>query len=305
MPFGLLTGLGAALSWGTMDIASALASRRVGSLTVTSGVVIVSTVLLLALTLVSGTALPAEPRTLAMAAIVGLIGAGAYFSYFTGLRVGPISVVSGMVAAYGGLTVVLSVVLRGESLTATQAFGAAIATAGVILTGVAFGGGLRGTRFAGPGVVFAVVALVLFALMAITTDIALESTGWLQVLVVSRLVTTAVSIVAVAAVAVRRGTDPIARPALAMAAGVLDEAPSWHGRVAAMIVIAGALDVLGLVSFTIGLERAPTWLVGLASSFGPAVTILAAVALLGERLRPIQWFGLGGVAVGMIAIALP
>ena len=49
--------------------------------------------------------------------LLGLIGAGAYLSYFTGLQIGPIAVVSGMVAAYGGLTVVLSVVLRGETLT--------------------------------------------------------------------------------------------------------------------------------------------------------------------------------------------
>jgi drug/metabolite transporter (DMT)-like permease len=63
--------------------------------------------------------------------------------------------------------------------------------------------------------------------------------------------------------------------------------------------------VTGLVSFSVGLSSAPTWMVGLASSFGPAVTILVAVALLGERLRPIQWFGLVGVAIGMIAIGLP
>jgi drug/metabolite transporter (DMT)-like permease len=81
--------------------------------------------------------------------------------------------------------------------------------------------------------------------------------------------------------------------------------PIRRSRVALTIVVAGVLDVLGLVSFAIGLERAPTWLVGLASSFGPAVTIIAAVALLGERLKRIQWFGLAGVAVGMIAIALP
>jgi hypothetical protein len=31
MPFGLLAGLGAALAWGTMDVASALASRRIGA----------------------------------------------------------------------------------------------------------------------------------------------------------------------------------------------------------------------------------------------------------------------------------
>jgi drug/metabolite transporter (DMT)-like permease len=36
-------------------------------------------------------------------------------------------------------------------------------------------------------------------------------------------------------------------------------------------------------------------MVGLAASFGPAVTIMVAVAFLGERLRPVQWFGLLGI----------
>jgi drug/metabolite transporter (DMT)-like permease len=306
MPFGLLTGLGAALSWGTMDVASALASRRVGSLLVTAGVVVVSAVLLLLLTLVSGTALTMDPPTLATSAILGLIGAGAYFAYFTGLRVGPISVVSGVVAAYGGLTVVLSVVLRGETLTATQAFGAAIATAGVILTGVAFEGGLRATRFAGPGVIFAIVALVLFSMMAITTDIALESAGWIQVLLASRTVTAAIAIVIVLVAAWSGRHQPRPSESVDPTAPVAPADPRWdRGRIVAVILIAGILDVLGLASFAIGLETAPTWLVGLASSFGPAVTILVAVAFLGERLKRIQWFGLAGVAVGMVAIALP
>jgi drug/metabolite transporter (DMT)-like permease len=287
-----------------MDVASALASRRVGSLRVTAGVVVASAVVLILMTLVSGTPLPTDLHTLAVAALLGLIGAGAYLAYFTGLRVGPISVVSGMVAAYGGLTVVLSVVLRGESLTLTQAFGAAVATLGVILTGVAFEGGLRGTRFASPGVVFAVVALILFALMAITTDVALESASWLQVLLVSRLVTAGISVATVgvlAVVALAAGSPrAIAPPESASGGPALG-----RGQVAVAIGVAGILDVLGLISFSIGLETAPTWLVGLASSFGPAVTILVAVALLGERLKPIQWVGLGGVAIGMIAIALP
>jgi drug/metabolite transporter (DMT)-like permease len=303
MLFGLLTGLGAALAWGTMDVASALASRRAGSLFVTAGVVLVSATLLLLATLASGPALPVGMGTFATAGLLGLIGAGAYFAYFTGLRVGPISVVSGMVAAYGGLTVVLSVLLRGETLTLTQAFGAGIATVGVIMTGVAFEGGLRGTHFAGPGVVFAVVSLILFAMMAITTDIALESAGWLQVLLVSRMVTAVTSVVAVLVVAVaarRRGRRPDADR-------VGEAVHGSFGRVGliAAILVAGLLDALGLVSFSIGLETEPTWLVGLASSFGPAVTILVAVAFLGERLKRIQWFGLGGVAIGMIAIALP
>jgi len=233
-----------------------------------------------------------------LSALLGLIGGGAYLAYFTGLRVGPIAVVSGVVAAYGGLTVVLSVVLRGETLTPLQALGASIATIGVILTGIAFEGNWRSTRFAGPGVIFSIVALILFAMMAITTDVALEHADWLQVLLVSRLVNAALGVGVVLVViwlaARRRPGDPLAT-------AVIVPSP----RVTATVMLAGVLDVAGLAVFAFGLSTAPTWLVGLASSFGPAVTILIAVAFLGERLKPIQWFGLCGVAVGMVAIANP
>ncbi len=165
MPLGLLTGLGAALAWGTLDIFSALASRRVGSLKVTTGIQIVGATIVLALALVTGTPFPTDPAVLLGGSLVGLAGAGAYLAYFTGLRIGPIAVVSGMVAAYGGLTVVLAVVIRGETLT------------------LAPGGRCRGRdrrrhphrrsrstaaararRLASPGVVFAIVALILFAI---------------------------------------------------------------------------------------------------------------------------------------------
>ena len=278
MPFGLLTGLGAALSWGTMDIATALAGRRIGSLLTTVGVVVVSAVLFVLISLVTGTGLPADPDALLISAILGVIGSGAYFAYFTGLRVGPIAVVSGMVAAYGGLTVVLAVVLRGESLTFLQAFGAAIATVGVILTGVAFEGRLRDTRFASPGVAFAVVALVLFAMMSITTDVALESAGWLEVLLVSRSVTALVSLLVLVVLIARRRRATVSSDGEDAVPGsdTLPAAPSLRSlgrvRLAAVvlaILVAGVLDMFGLMSFSIGLERAPTWLVGLAVLIRP------------------------------------
>ena len=299
MPIGLLTGLGAALAWGTLDVFSALASRRVGSLLVTTGMQVVGGSLIWLVALATGVRLPSDPAVLIGGSLVGLAGAGAYLSYFTGLRIGPIAVVSGMVAAYGGLTVVLAVLFRGESLTPLQALGATTATVGVILTGVAFGGGLRGIRFAGPGVVFAIVALILFAVMTIGSDIVLERTGWVEVLLVSRSANAVISVlVLVVAMTVLRGP---AAPLLQgdAAGGRADK------RVVAAIVVAGVLDVVGLMSFAYGLEVAETWLVGLASSFGPAVTIVVAVVFLGERLKPIQWVGLAGVLVGMLLIGLP
>jgi drug/metabolite transporter (DMT)-like permease len=97
----------------------------------------------------------------------------------------------------------------------------------------------------------------------------------------------------------------LAQPVLVGETGVEEPGASRDTRVIALVILAGLLDVLGLVFFMYGLEHAETWLVGLASSFGPAVTIIAAVAFMGERLRGIQWIGLAFVLAGMLAIGLP
>ena len=300
MPLGLLTGLAAAVSWGTLDVFSALASRRIGSLKVTTGLQLVGATLVLLLAFSSGTTFPTDPFVIVGGMFVGLAGAGAYLAYFTGLRIGPIAVVSGVVAAYGGLTVVLAVVVRGESLTLLQAVGASSATIGVILTGVAFDGSLRGTRLASPGVGFAIIALVLFSAMSIGSDIVIDHGGWLQVLTVSRTANAilSVAILGLVMTAFRGPAEPLL-VGESGADGALDR------RVIALVLLAGLLDVSGLIAFMYGLEHAPTWLVGLASSFGPAITIIVAVAFLGERLRPVQWVGLAFVLVGLIVIGLP
>jgi drug/metabolite transporter (DMT)-like permease len=165
-----------------------------------------------------------------------------------------------------------------------------------VATGVAFTGNWRQTRLAGPGVAFALVALVLFSIMTVGLDVAIERASWLGVVSVSRIVN-AILTLGVLWLAVARRHARF-RPVM--------DAPLPRNRRAFLVVVAGGcLDVAGLVALAVGLEQAPTWLVGLASSFGPAVTIVAAVVFLGERLRPIQWLGLVGIAAGLVAIALP
>ena len=46
------------------------------------------------------------------------------------------------------------------------------------------------------------------------------------------------------------------------------------------------------------------WLVGLAGSFAPIITVFFGVAWLGERLRPTQWAGIGLVLAGVLVIGL-
>src|SRR4029453_2816614 len=65
-PFCLLTGLGAALAWGTLDIITALGSRVIGSVRVTAGMQFVSALLFVAILLETGTGLPTAPRAISL-----------------------------------------------------------------------------------------------------------------------------------------------------------------------------------------------------------------------------------------------
>lgn len=296
MATGLLFGLGAALMWGMTDVSGSVASRRFGSLRVLAGAHFVGFSFLVVLAMVGQTTIPADPGILLSAVAVGLFGAGAYLAFFTGLRIGPLAVVSPTVSAYGGLTVLLSVVFLGETLGPLQAVGAALATVGVVLVGFVTDGGLRATRIVGPGVLLGAVALVMFALMTVASSGPIRQVGWLEFSLLSR----AVNVAAIWALLLVSLTTkaPLFQPLLA--------AGEPRSRVGALaIVTAGLFDIIGLVSFTIGLERFETWIVGLASSFGPAVAVVFAILFMGERLRRTQWLGLAILAAGLIAVAAP
>jgi len=182
----------------------------------------------------------------------------------------------------------------------TAAIGAAIATAGVILAGIVSDGGWRHTRIAGRGVVFGLFATFCFAILTVGLAGPIRSAGWLPVLLASRLANAATVWLLMTAILASR--VPIATPLLATSVSA-----TTIGRRRAIVVamVGGILDIAGFVAFAIGLEQAPTWIVGLASSFGPIVSVIVAVVFWGERLRPTQWLGIAGIGVGLVAVALP
>jgi drug/metabolite transporter (DMT)-like permease len=297
---GLELGLIAALCWGSTDVSAAIAGRRLGSLRVAAIVQLTSLVAVVVLSLIRRSGLPERPEDILVASATGIVAAGAYLSFFTALRIGPLSVVSPVVAAYGGLTVVLAVLLRNETLTTLQAVGAGLATVGVVLTGLVSSGGWRSTRVAGKGVGLAIIALVCFAILTIGLAGPIRSAGWLPVLLNARIANAA-TILSVLAFVV------IVRPRAATPLLIGDAAhPHSTVRIAVAAAVAGgALDIAGFVAFAVGLEIAPAWIVGLASSFGPVVSVIVAIVLWHEKLQPSQWLGLVGIALGLAAVALP
>jgi drug/metabolite transporter (DMT)-like permease len=297
---GLELGLIAALCWGSTDVSAALAGRRLGSLRVTAIVQVTSLVVILALSLARASGFPTKVEDIVVSALTGVVAAGAYLSFFTALRIGPLSVVSPVVAAYGGLTVILAVVVRGETLTPLQAIGAGLATFGVILTGLISESGWRSTKVAGKGVGFAIIALVCFAILTIGLAGPIQSAGWLPVLLTARIANAATVLAVLVVVFAFRP-----RAAAPLLVGSTDRPPGLLRIAVLAAIVGGALDIAGFVAFAIGLEQAPAWIVGLASSFGPVVSVVVAVVLWGERLQPSQWVGLAGIGLGLAAVALP
>ena len=188
MPIGLALGLLASVFWGATDLSGALASRRVGSVGVLAGAQLTSLVLLAVIAVLNASLLSASAVPgFVIGLVLGVVAAAAYLSFYAALRIGPISVVSPVVAAYGGLTVVLAVLFRGESLAPLQAVGALVATLGIVLTGLELRGSIRETRLAGRGVAIALVTMVLFAVLTVLLAGPIKDHGWLPVMLGSRL----------------------------------------------------------------------------------------------------------------------
>jgi len=304
MSSGLLLGLGAALAWGLVDIAAALAGRRFGSLRtvlVTQTVGVAALVVVGVVSLLGGAPFPIlDGPSVAIAALCGLFACLTYLAFFTSLRIGPVSVVSPVVSAYGGLTVLLAVLIRGESMTPLQAAGAVVSSVGVVLIGLTFAGGWRATRVAGPGIAFALVALVGFAAVTVAMADPIRTMGWLPALIVARTTNALLGSVLLVIALARK--PRWAGPLVEICGSPAGRAAGWSPKTA--IVLAGLLDVGGLVSFGIGLETSLVWLVGLASSFGPVFAVTVAVLFLGERPRSVQWLGIVGIAAGIVLIGL-
>ncbi len=289
---GLAYGLVAALMWGLTDICAALAARRIGGLRTAGIVQLTSLAGLYAFALVTTGGLDFGSDVVPQAMAVGLVSAISYLTFYVALRLGPIAVVSPVGSAYGAVAVVLSVLLLGERLTVAQAIGAALSTVGVLLVSVRVGPGMRGARFVGPGIPFVVVALLAWGLMTVGIAALVREAELMPVLLVART-TNAVAIWLVlggALVRERPGWARLARTS-----------PSAVG----LALTAGGLDVTGYVAYAIGLQVGMAWLVGLSSSFGPAVAFVFAVAFLGDRLRPLQWLGLAALAAGLLLVGMP
>ncbi len=283
----MIFGLGAAIGWGLADLFAALSGRRIGSWATVAIAQVASALLVGGVLLLVGPDLGDLRRVAGWLVPSALLAGIAYVSLYRALELGPIAVVSPVLAAYAVIPVLLAVMLLSETLSGVQLVGVVVTIAGAILTSTDLRALRAGTHRMPPGLRWAVVSTLLFGVAAYVFAWASQRAGWLPAMWLSRT-SSAVLLLVIAAVIRGRGGTTLATassgPALGLAA------------------LVGVIDLSGTMAYARGAEVGLVSIVTAISATYPIVPVFGGVALFRERPAPNQYLGVAMVVAGLVLL---
>jgi len=237
------------------------------------------------------------PELVGYGFVLGIIGVTSAAALYRALALGPIAVVSPVVASYSALAVVLIVIFLGERLTFGQGAAIAATFVGVVVASTDFGevrktlgrpSTLAPLATQGPlplGVRYGLVATFGFAVWACLYAAAVHATDGLGMILPLRVFSVLLLLVYVL----------VRRPSFA----------SLRDRRALMlIVIVGVLDTGANVLLSLGIASGFASFVMTGSGAYPLIPALLAIAVLHERLAPNQYVGVAVLVAGLVALGL-
>ena len=286
-----------------------MATRRVGVALTSIGMQSISLVGYAIVLVLLGRWPVLTPEIVGYGFILGIIGVTSAAALYRALALGPIAVVSPVVASYAALTVLLIVIFLGERLTVGQGAAIAMTFVGVVVASTDFGEVRRtlgrpgtlaplattlpsvaeqGPLPLGPlplGVRYGLVATGGFAVWGFLYARAVRATDGLGMILLLRVFSVLLLIVYVL---VRRTSF----------------APLRDRRALILIVIVGVLDTSANVLLSLGIASGFASFVMTGSGAYPLIPALLAIAVLRERLAPNQYVGVAVLVAGLVALGL-
>jgi drug/metabolite transporter (DMT)-like permease len=283
-PLDATWGLATLLTWGAADFLAAAVAARIGGARTTLWVLVLGIgaqgIALAALTPAGALEAVDWPATALWAGVTGLLLAGAYSAYYTGLGRGSVSLVTSVGSAWLLITVLVAALVFGERVGAGRWALMLAVVGGVGLLSARPGAGGHAATGIGWGLGGMVGLGLAFAFWVPLTAAA----GGVLAALSSRIVSaTAVFIV------LRVRGAPV----------------GWPAEMGVGRVLAGAalLDAAGYAAYALGVERAPVVLIAPLAAAHPLGSIALAMAVLRERPTRLQWAGIGVVVTGVAALA--
>lgn len=279
----LAMALCASLCWGVADVMAGLQTRRLSILSV---LVVSQPFGLLAGALWVGIAGAQRPATGALlsafgAGIAGTLGLGALW---LAMAIGMFGLAS-PISATGVLIPLAYGLLRGEALTTVALIGAALAIGGVLVAvSTPAAGDSRPQGRMAPSNALAAGAALCFGLLFTGIGVAAEHSPAWALLAARAGGSAAVAVWLALALARTRRRPPIPRVSL----------PA--------LALVGALETGGSALYALAAHSGHVGLAAVAASLYPAVTVLIAALLLGERLGVAQRAGVLVIILGVAMI---
>ena len=287
----ILLALASAIGYGGSDFAAGLAARSAGVIQVTLLASAVSAVVVAA-ALPFAASHPPTAAAMAWGAVAGLGGTTGAFALYLGFRHAAFSVAAPISAVGAAGFSVLAGLLLGERPTALALTGIALALpaiVGVSASAASAGDTPPEEAAAGgrpaAGVVLGLVAGACFALLFIGLDRAGTAAPGSGLWPVAATQVTELTAALVVAVATRNVGLPAARPRL-------------------LAAITGAAGAAGTILFFFATHQGFLAVTAVLTSLYPAVTIVLARTMLGERLTALRLAGLtlAAACVALIAV---
>jgi drug/metabolite transporter (DMT)-like permease len=279
MTLSILFGLGSGLCWGAADFLGGLQSRRLPALAVAFWSQLVGGAALLVALLLSG---PVSASGAGWGVAAGISGATALLMFYRALAIGTMSVVA-PISACGAAIPVLVGLAQGELLPPLTALGIVAAMVGVVLVSLQSGDAeqAENQRLA---LLLAIGAAFGFGLFFTLIAQAAAQPGasalWVNVWG-------------------RAGSIPL----LATLQLTTTRSLGWPGRRMGLVGLVGILDMAANVLFALASQRGDLGVVAVLSSLYPVTTVILSWAVLGERLIPLQYLGVGLALLGVGLLA--
>jgi drug/metabolite transporter (DMT)-like permease len=281
----VIFGLSAAVGWGLADFFGALSGRRIGAFAAVLSGQLLSAVFMTGVLVFSDESIASLAPHVWLVILNGAFAAFAYVTHYKALELGPVAVVSPIGAGYAVVGVGLAMLILGERPAALALTGAAIAVVGVALVSTDLKKLRDGIEQQLPGLWWAIAAAIGFGVAGFMLGWISQRAGWIPGLWGSR----------VAQVVFYLPLIPLFRKELS----------SVRPGLGLMIAfLAGAADVVGVVSYSIGSTKDFISIVIAASAVFPLIAVVLSILVFGERIVANQVVGIGLVVGGLLLLGL-
>ena len=273
--------LAGSVIYGASDFFGGLAARGTSAVRVT----LINSIAGLAVLVIAALVLPSRwgAPVLLWGVLAGVCGAVALVLLYACLALGPMSILSPILALVAAVIPITIGFVRGERLSGLGYLGLAIGLLAIVL--ICLVPGERAVRPSPRGLLMAVGAGVAIGGYLVFIDLTPPDSGPAPLLVTFVVTGIVMSVALLGQRLARRGAPR----------------PTITRMTVGFAVLCGVTDAAAAFLFLLALREGELSIVSVLNALAPAGTIVLAAVVLRERIAPVQWMGL---AVALVAAAL-